>query len=265
MNLTDTDQTPIARVYEYVKREAARYGVMPLSSEIVGLIPKKSLEDAAEWFLQIENFDSSLILENRLTAVMTGKQAVGGLRAGVEPFVEQLAAPTAAPGGGSASAAAGAMAAGLAAMVTGMSRGKKAYVQFEREHSAALAKLSKLREELKAAIDADSDAYKAVVAAYKAAKENPEAAADIPKANRVATEVPLSVARMAAEIRRIALELGPITNPKMSSDLKVATLLASAALEGALANVEINLESFEAGQEADFVAGVREEVSALRL
>ena len=66
MNLTDTDQTPIARVYEYVKREAARYGVMPLSSEIVGLIPKKALEDAAEWFLQIENFDSSLILENRL-------------------------------------------------------------------------------------------------------------------------------------------------------------------------------------------------------
>ncbi len=56
MNLTDTDQTPIARVFEYVKREAARYGVMPLSSEIVGLIPKKALEDAAEWFLQIENF-----------------------------------------------------------------------------------------------------------------------------------------------------------------------------------------------------------------
>ena len=138
-------------------------------------------------------------------------------------------------------------------------------MQFEREHSAALAKLSKLREELKAAIDEDSNAYKAVVAAYKAAKENPKDAAAIPKANRVATEVPLSVARMAAEVRRIAQEVAPITNPKMSSDLKVATLLANAALEGALANVEINLESFEAGQEADFVAGVREEVSALRL
>jgi glutamate formiminotransferase / formiminotetrahydrofolate cyclodeaminase len=264
MNLTDTDQTPIARVYEYVKREAARYGVMPLSSEIVGLIPKKSLEDAAEWFLQIENFDSSLILENRLSAVITGKQAVGGLRAGVEPFIEQLAAPTAAPGGGSASAAAGAMAAGLAAMVAGMSRGKKAYAQYEREHSAALARLSTLREELKAAIDADSDAYKRVAAAYKTAKENPEAAAEIPRANRVATEVPLSVARKAAEVRQIATELGPITNPKMASDLKVATLLAGSALEGALANVEINLESFEAGQEEKFVADVRREISTLR-
>src|ERR1700735_2096307 len=79
MNLTDFEQTPIHRVFEFVKREAARYGVMPLSSEIVGLIPKAALEQAAEWFLQVENFDSSLILENRLAAVMGGKMAVGGL------------------------------------------------------------------------------------------------------------------------------------------------------------------------------------------
>src|SRR5262249_326142 len=82
MNLTDFEQTPIARVFEFVKREAARYGVIPQSSEIVGLVPKKALEEAAEWFLQIENFDSSLILENRLAGVMSGKTSVGGLRAG---------------------------------------------------------------------------------------------------------------------------------------------------------------------------------------
>ncbi len=70
MNLTDFEQTPIHRVFEFMKREAARYGVIPVSSEIVGLIPKKALEQAAEWFLQVENFDSSLILENRLTAVI---------------------------------------------------------------------------------------------------------------------------------------------------------------------------------------------------
>ena len=78
MNLTDFEQTPIARVFEFVKREAERYGVQPLSSEIVGLIPKKALEQAAEWFLQVENFDSSMILENRLAAVTGGKMAVGG-------------------------------------------------------------------------------------------------------------------------------------------------------------------------------------------
>src|ERR1700676_1922831 len=175
MNLTDFEQTPIHRVFELVKREAARYGVMPVSSEMVGLIPKRALEQAAEWFLQVENFDSSLILENRLSAVMGGKVAVGGLRAGVEPFVEQLAAPTATPGGGSASAASAAMAAGLASMVASMSRGKKAYMQYERELSEAIARLSQLREELKAAIDADAESYNAVMKAYKQAKESARA------------------------------------------------------------------------------------------
>jgi len=63
MNLTDFEQTPIHRVFEMVSAEAERYGVVPSSSEIVGLVPKKALEQAAEWFLQVENFDSSLILE----------------------------------------------------------------------------------------------------------------------------------------------------------------------------------------------------------
>ena len=261
MNLTDTDQTPIARVFEFVKREAARYGVMPLSSEIVGLIPKKALEDAAEWFLQVENFDSSLILENRLAAVMGGKMAAGGLRAGVEPFIEQLAAPTAAPGGGSASAAAGAMAAGLAAMVAGMSRGKKAYLQYEPQHSEALARLSTLREDLKAAIDADSEAYKGVVAAFKAAKDNPAAQEQVKAATRNATLVPLGVARKSKEIGTIVQSLRPITNPKMASDLTVAASLARTAVEGALANVEINLEGFD---DSAFVTQVRGKVEKLR-
>lgn len=242
MNLTDTDQTPIARVFEYVKREAARYGVIPLSSEIVGLIPKKALEDAAEWFLQVENFDSSLILENRLAAVMGGKMAVGGLRAGVEPFIEQLASPTAVPGGGSAAAASGAMAAGLASMVAGMSRGKKAYLQYEGELSEALATLDCLREQLKAAIDADSESYKAVVAAYKAAKDSSDGDALITAALKGATEVPLGVVEKAKQVEQIVDNLRPITNPKMASDLTTATALANAAVYGALANVAINLE-----------------------
>jgi glutamate formiminotransferase len=245
MNLTDFELTPVARVFEFVKREAARYGVVPVSSEIVGLIPKKALEQAAEWFLQVENFDSSLILENRLAAVMGGKMAVGGLRAGVEPFVEQLAAPTATPGGGSAAAAAGAMAAGLAHIVAAMSRGKKAYLQHETELSAAIARLSRLREELKAAVDADAESYNAVMKAYKQAKEVPNADAIIDEALKQATSVPLSVAERAREVCKIATSLGPITNLNMKSDLITSKALGEAAVEGALANVEINLDSMK--------------------
>ena len=266
MNLTDFEQTPIHRVFEYVKREAARYGVMPVSSEIVGLIPKQALERAAEWFLQVEDFDSSLILENRLAAVMSGKMAVGGLRAGVEPFIEQLAAPTATPGGGSAAAASGAMAAGLAHMVAAMSRGKKAYLQYEAQLSEAISKLAQIREDLKAAIDADAESYNVVMKAYKAARESADGGRGVNSALRQATSVPLGVAEKAVEVAQIAAGLRPVTNPNMSSDLTTAIALAKAALEGALANVEINLGSIKADTPDDesFVRETRGRAALLK-
>jgi glutamate formiminotransferase / formiminotetrahydrofolate cyclodeaminase len=267
MNLTDFEQTPIHRVFEFVKREATRYGVIPVSSEIVGLIPKKALEQAAEWFLQVENFDSSLILENRLSAVMGGKMAVGGLRAGVEPFIEQLAAPTATPGGGSAAAASGAMSAGLAGMVASMSRGKKAYLQYESSLSAAIARLGQLREELKSAIDADAESYNVVMKAYKAAKESSGGEAAINAALKQATSVPLGVAEKVVEVAKIATSLKPITNPNMKSDLTTAIALARAALEGALANVEINLDSLKKDslKDEDFVAATQKRALTLKV
>ncbi len=267
MNLTDFEQTPIHRVFEFVKREAARYGVAPVSSEIVGLIPKKALEQAAEWFLQVENFDSSLILENRLAAVMGGKMAVGGLRAGVEPFIEQLAAPTATPGGGSAAAASGAMAAGLATMVASMSRGKKAYLQYEVQLSTAIARLGQLREEFKAAIDADAQSYDLVMKAYKSAKSGASGGAGaIASALKQATSVPLGVAEKAAEVARIAAALQPITNPNMKSDLTTAIALSKAALEGALANVAINLEALknDAPQQNEFIGETSRRAAVLK-
>src|SRR5215831_15271355 len=261
MNLTDFEQTPIARVFEFVKREAARYGVQPLSSEIVGLIPKKALEQAAEWFLQVENFDSSMILENRLAAVTGGKMAVGGLRAGTEPFIEQLAAPTATPGGGSAVAAVAAMAAALGSMVAAMSRTKKAYLQYEQPLSQSLARLAQLREELKASIDADAESYNQVMAAYRQAKSSANGEILIEKAMREATAVPLETAKKAREVADIVASLAPMTNPNMASDLVVASALAKAAIQGALSNVEINLSSLK---DAGFAADVRSRVAMLQ-
>jgi glutamate formiminotransferase len=242
MNLTDFEQTPVHRVFEMIRREAQRYGVVPVSSEIIGLIPKLAMEQVAEWYLQVENFDSSLILENRLAAVMSEK---AGPSAGVSAFIEQLAAPTATPGGGSASAASAAMAAGLASMAASMSRKKKAYAQYEKQLDEAVSRLSILRGELTSAIDADAESYDSVVAAYKAAKESSAGASLINAALREAASVPLGVAENAAEIARIATDLKPITNPSMGSDLVTAIALAHAAIEGALANVAINLDSIK--------------------
>ena len=192
---------------------------------------------------------------------MSGKTAVGGLRAGVEPFIEQLAAPTATPGGGSAAAAAGAMAAGLAVMVASMSRGKKAYLQYEAQLSAAIARLGPLREELKAAVDADAESYDAVMKAYKLAKTDPGNAEGINASLKLATGVPLGVAEKAHEVERIVQSLFAVSNPNMKSDLTTAQALARAAITGALANVEINLGSLK---DEVFGAEVRRRVGAVK-
>jgi glutamate formiminotransferase/formiminotetrahydrofolate cyclodeaminase len=66
MNLTDYAKTPIYRVVELIRREAARHGVGIESSELVGMIPQQALVDAAVWYLQLDNFEPELVLENRL-------------------------------------------------------------------------------------------------------------------------------------------------------------------------------------------------------
>jgi glutamate formiminotransferase len=72
MNLTNYEKTPIFRVFETVKREAARYGVSILESEIVGLVPSAALTASAAWFLQIDTFSDDLVLENTLRKAGTG-------------------------------------------------------------------------------------------------------------------------------------------------------------------------------------------------
>jgi glutamate formiminotransferase len=66
MNLTNYEKTPIYRVFETVRREAARYGVAVLESEIVGLVPAAALVATAEYYLQLERFGSAQVLENKL-------------------------------------------------------------------------------------------------------------------------------------------------------------------------------------------------------
>ena len=68
MNLTNYQKTPIFRVFDLVKREAARYGVAVLDSEIVGLVPAAALMQTAEYFLQLEGFTPGQVLENKLSS-----------------------------------------------------------------------------------------------------------------------------------------------------------------------------------------------------
>ena len=268
INLTDFEQTPMHRVYEMVKREAARYGAVPVGSEIVGLIPKKAIEMAADFFLQLESFSPSQVFENKLSAVLSGAplEAIDGKLAGVaRPFLQAVAAPTATPGGGSVSAYVGAMAAALGQMVAGLSRKKKSQAAHVDKLSEALDELRKTADELTEAIDRDATSYESVMAAFKLpqgdSQETAQREDSIQAATKGAAEVPLRVAEKAARLNGRLLQLEGIAAASMKSDLQVARLMAVAAAKGALANVEINLEGLKDGK---YVEMMREKVAELR-
>jgi glutamate formiminotransferase/formiminotetrahydrofolate cyclodeaminase len=270
INLTDFEQTPMHRVYEMVKREATRYGAQPVGSEIVGLIPKKAIEMAADYFLQVENFSPEQVFENRLEAALSGapleSAAKDGKLAGLaRPFLDAVAAPAATPGGGSVSAFAGALAASLGQMVAGLSRKKKSQATVVDRLSDALENMRRAADELVEAIDGDAASFDAVMAAFKLpqndAEETKAREQAIQTATRSAAEVPLRVAdRTVALFERLG-QLASIAAASMKSDLEVARLLAAAGARGALANVEINLDGIT---DAGYVTSMRERVSALR-
>jgi glutamate formiminotransferase len=270
INLTDFEQTPMHRVYEMVKREAARYGAIPVGSEIVGLIPKKAIEMATDYFLQVESFSPAQVFENRLQAALTGESldpaAKEGKLAGLaQPFLEAVAAPTATPGGGSVAALAGALAASLGQMVMGLSRKKKSQAAFVNQLSEALDELRRDAAELSQAIDRDSAAYDTVLAAYKLPQESGDEKRSredaIQRAMRGAAEVPLRVAERSVALFERLGQLTAIAAASMKSDLEVARLMAAAGARGALANVEINLESIA---DAEYAASMRTKSAALR-
>src|SRR6202007_1559870 len=270
INLTDFEQTPMHRVYEMVKREAARYGAIPVGSEIVGLIPKKAIEMAADYFLQVENFSPAQVFENRLQAALTGQPlepaAKDAKLAGLaQPFLEAVAAPSATPGGGSVSALAGALASSLGQMVAGLSRKKKSQAAFANRLSEALDQLRRNAAELAEAIDRDAAAYDAVMAAYKLPQESAEEKRvrdkAIQQATRGAAEVPLQVAERSVALFERLGQLASIAAASMKSDLEVARLMAAAGARGALANVEINLDSIA---DVNYVKCMQEKSPALR-
>jgi glutamate formiminotransferase/formiminotetrahydrofolate cyclodeaminase len=240
MNLTDYRKTPVHRVVEMVRREAAQYGVSVQRSELVGLIPQAALTDAAQWYLQLNEMQESQILENRL-AVSGQQQTAGEVP---NAFLDSLAAGTPTPGGGAAAAHTGALAAALVGMVARLSLGKKRYADVASEMQAVSTAADKLRADLMASIAADIAAFDAVMCAHKLPHDSPAdtAARDVAveRALHEATLVPLHVADAAAHVLALAANVAEKGNPNAISDAGSAAHLALAALCSAALNVRVN-------------------------
>jgi formiminotetrahydrofolate cyclodeaminase len=249
-----------------VKREAERYGVTIVGSEIVGLIPKRAIELTSDFYLQLENFSPAQVLENRLEASLGGATPDGAVKlaALAQPFLDAVAQPTATPGGGSVAALAGALGASLGQMVAGLSRKKKSQAAHVDQLSDAVAEFHSASRALAEAIDRDAASFESVMAAYKLPHSNAEEQqrrdAATQQALHGAAQVPLEVARRAAEIFERLGQLESISSPSMFSDIRVGRLMAAAGVRGALENVAINLESIT---DAAFAQRMRSESASL--
>lgn len=240
MNLTDYEQTSVEMAFETVKREAERYGIAVAGSEIVGLIPQRALEQAAEFFLQIEDFRPELVLEHRLAQV-SAEQMSAKTFDGLGAFVERVASADPTPGGGSVAALSGALGAALGQMTVRITREKKDYRQHAARYSDALDRLQPYMAALLDLVKTDSESFERVMLAYRISKDSPDREAAIQAALIWATEVPARTANCAAEALTVAESLRPITHPNVESDLHVALHMLRASLRGAIANMRINL------------------------
>jgi glutamate formiminotransferase/formiminotetrahydrofolate cyclodeaminase len=238
MNLTNYTRTALETVVEQIRREAQRYGVAIARSELVGLIPEAALIQAAQWYLQLDDFSRDQVLEQRLFEAMQAEPAVDSL-------LEELAAGSATPGGGAAAAYAGAMAAALVAMVARLTTGKKKYAAVEKQMLELIEEAEQLRKRLQGAMQEDIEAFEAVMSAYRLPKSSNaelEARAQaIERATLHAAEVPLEVCRLSVRTLELAVQVARGGNLNAASDAGTAGALAIAALRGASANVRINL------------------------
>jgi glutamate formiminotransferase len=242
MNLTDFEKTPMELVFETVRREAERYGVSIGSSEIVGLVPQKALDQTAEFYLRVENFRPEMILENRLETVMSASPPVSGSMAeALRGIVDRVASRDPIPGGGSVAALAGALGAALGQMAIRITKEKKNYLQHADRYTDALDRLGPYASTLLELVDADSEAYGLVLAAYKLPKDSPERQKAIQEGLIRATEIPSRTANCAAEALRVLEELRPIIHINVASDLQVGMQMLRSSLRGAIANMRTNL------------------------
>ena len=262
MNMVNYEGTPLFRAFEMIKREAERYGVAVLGSEIVGLVPQRALNDTTDFYLQLEKFSEEQILEHRLQAALEAETASGeaatedfSLLDTIDSFTDMVASSEPVPGGGSVAAHSGMMAAALGQMVCNLTIGKKKYVEVEARVKTIQADLTELRGELRELILEDALCFNAVMRAMKLPKATEEEQATrkekINEATRGAILVPLETARRAFAVLKLLADLLEIGNQNALSDLGVGAQLALTAVRGASYNVTINLSSLTSQEEAD--------------
>ncbi len=277
MNLTNITETPIHNVFEEVVNKANERGASVTGSELVGLIPLKSMIDAGKYFLkkqnrsigipevdiikiaieslglnQVKEFDPNKnIIEYYLDKITNKNGKLIDLSS--RNFSDEVSRETPAPGGGSVSSYVGALGTSLAGMVANLSCNTRGWENKVEIFSDKAYKINHLREKLISLVDEDAHSFNSIMEAYKLPKDSEEnkqlRSEAIKDATLYAAQIPLNIMIESYKSYEIIEFLAKEGNQSSLSDSGVACLCVHTAIHGAFLNVRINLKDANGGEE----------------
>jgi glutamate formiminotransferase/formiminotetrahydrofolate cyclodeaminase len=266
MNLTNINITPVHIAFDEVCRSANSRGIRVTGSELVGLVPLKSMLDAGKYFLEKQQRSTGVsekelikiavkslgldelgpfepekrIIEYLLRDIQNEKLISMDLRA----FADETASESPAPGGGSISAYMGSLGVSLATMVANLSSHKAGWEERWKEFSDYAEQGQKIKDELLRLVDEDTNAFNKIMSAFGLPKSNEDEkkarTEAIQAATKYAIEIPFRVMKLSADAMPIIKAMAEIGNPASVSDAGVGALCARSAVMGAYMNVRIN-------------------------
>lgn len=289
MNITDISQVPLHEAFDEVCRKADARGVRVTGTEIVGLVPKRTLIDAGKHFLrkqhrscgipeseiiriaiksmgldQLSPFDPNQKVIEYLIEDRSSKKLINLTARGL---TEETASESPAPGGGSISAYMGALGAALGTMVANLSAHKAAYDDRWEEFSDIAEIGENLMEYLLHLVDEDTAAFNRIMAVFampkKTEDEKKARAAALEEATLYATQVPLRTMKKAYEVFDVVENMAANGNPASVTDAGVGALAARAAIRGAGLNVRINAAGLKNRETAESLTAEAAEIEHL--
>jgi len=271
MNLTNIEVTPVHKAFDEVCNKANERGIRVTGSELVGLIPLKSMMDAGKYFLAKQErstgvSEKELIRiaiksmgldelspfkpEERIIEYLLKDKADSKLISmSLAGFADETASESPAPGGGSISAYVGALGASLASMVANLSSHKRGWDDRWAEFSGWAERGQHYKNELVLLVDQDTIAFNQIMTAFALPKATQEEKAmrteAIQQATKLAIEVPFQVMKAAYQSMEVIKAMAEKGNPNSVTDAGVAALCARTAVLGAFMNVKVNAGGYD--------------------
>jgi len=289
MNITNIGVTPLHTAFEEVDRVARQRGIRVTGTEIVGLVPLRTMIDAGKYFLAkqerslgvseeeiIKIAVKSMGLddlyefkpeEKIIEYLIANKQKKRLVDMNLVEFAHETASESPAPGGGSISAYIGALGIALGTMVANLSSHKRGWDNRWKEFSDIAEKGQLFINELLYLVDEDTNSFNKVMDAFGLPKSTPEEQSirtnAIQEATKYAMMIPFSVMEKTFESMEVIHEMAKSGNPNSASDAGVGALCATMAIKGAFLNVRINSSGIDDKHFSENILAKGEEIVKL--